>query len=323
MDQYEYDKYVSTVETAKDTLDKYGIAIIPDVLNEEECIATQEGMWDTLQHITQTWDKPIRRDDPASWRELKRLFPKHGMLLQNWEVGHAQFVWNIRQNPKVANVFAHLWKVPKESLLVSFDGVSFSLPPEKTNMGWYRETKYHTDQSPLSPHFDCIQGWVNGFDTNKGDATLAFLEGSHKYHKDLHEKFGVNEKDDWYRIDDLAQLEHFIKVGCTPKRIKCPKGSLVLWDSRTLHTGSEPIKGREKPNFRSCVYVCYRPRTNVSNIIMNKRKKAFEEKRMTSHNPIRSSLFPKNPRTYGAPMPEITELPTPTLTSFGKKLVGY
>jgi hypothetical protein len=320
---YEYEKYKATAGTAKSILEKYGVAIIPNILTEEECNAAQKGMWDTLEYITQTWDNPINRADPTSWREMKKLYPKHAMLIQHWGIGHSQFVWNIRQNPQVAEVFGKLWNCPKEDLLVSYDGVSFHMPPETTNIGWHRETKYHTDQSPLTKDFDCIQGWVNGFDTNEGDATLAFMEGSHKYHKDLHEVLNITEKADWYRLDDPEQVKYFTDKGCSPKRIMCPKGSLVLWDSRTLHSGSEPLKNRSKPNFRCCVYICYKPRYTISKPILNKRIKAFEELRLTSHHPIRSTLFPKYPRTYGGPIPDITDLPVPTLTQLGKKLVGY
>ena len=41
------------------------------------------------------------------------------MLLQNWKIGHSQFVWDIRQNKKVAKVFSKIWNVPSKDLLVS------------------------------------------------------------------------------------------------------------------------------------------------------------------------------------------------------------
>ena len=53
------------------------------------------------------------------------------MLVQYWNVGHAQVSWNVRQNPKIIEIFEHFWKTP--DLQVSYDGLSFNLPPEKTN----------------------------------------------------------------------------------------------------------------------------------------------------------------------------------------------
>jgi hypothetical protein len=47
------------------------------------------------------------------------------MLLQQWGVGHAQALWDLRQNPKIIDIFSKLWGVPAKELLVSFDGASF------------------------------------------------------------------------------------------------------------------------------------------------------------------------------------------------------
>ena len=44
---------------------------------------------------------------------------------------------------------------------------------------------------------------------------------------------------------------------------------------------------------------------------------------MTSHWPAKVKLFPKNPRTYGNPLPEITSIVKPELTELGKKLAGF
>ena len=36
MAEYEYSKYIATKETLRNTIDTYGVAIIPNVLDEEE-----------------------------------------------------------------------------------------------------------------------------------------------------------------------------------------------------------------------------------------------------------------------------------------------
>ena len=45
--------------------------------------------------------------------------------------------------------------------------------------------------------------------------------------------------------------------------------------------------------------------------------------RSTSHWPCKAILFGKKPRTYGRPLPEITNIEPPTLTELGKKLAGF
>ena len=53
--------------------------------------------------------------------------------------------------------------------------MSFHIPPEITGFGWANKTDklwLHTDQSYLRNDFECVQGWINAYDTNEGDATL-------------------------------------------------------------------------------------------------------------------------------------------------------
>ena len=317
------EKYITDIDNLKNTLDEYGVAIIPSVLDENECVAMEDGMWNTLETWTNTWDLPITRDNPESWRNIRDLFPKHSMLIQQWGLGHAQFIWNLRQNPKCANIFAKLWNCDVNDLLVSFDGASFHMPSEITKIGWHRQTWFHTDQSYLRNEFECIQSWVTAFDVNEGDATLAFLEKSHKYHKDFATHFNMKSKDNWYKLNDDKEVDFYKNMGCEEKYITCPRGSMVFWDSRTIHCGVEPRRTRVKQNFRCVVYLCYIPRMMSNEKELKKKVKAFEEMRMTSHWPNKIKLFPKMPRTYGAEVKEISELPSPIINKLGRRLAGY
>ena len=244
------------------------------------------------------------------------------MLVQQWGVGHAQVSWDLRQKEKIVDIFAHFWECNKEDLLCSFDGLSFNFPPEDTKRGWFKNnTWYHADQSFSRQEFECVQSWVTGLDVEDGDATLTVYEGSHKFQKEFTEKFeNAKKKHDWYKLNDFEEL-FYIQKGCRRVNIMCPKGSLVFWDSRTIHCGTEARKNRNNPKFRSVIYLCYQPREKASAAILRKRIKAFKELRTTNHWPTRPKLFPKKPRTYGKPVPEVTQIRPPELTELGKKLL--
>lgn len=323
MAEYEYSKYIATKETLRNTIDTYGVAIIPNVLDEEECTKMVNGMWDFFEHITQSWETPINREKTESWKEFYKLYPMHSMLIQHWNIGHAQVSWDLRQNEKIVDIFSHFWNCKQNDLLVSFDGLSFNLPPEITKRGWYKnKTWHHTDQSYTENKFKCIQSWVSGLDVNDGDATLSIMEGSNKYHKECAEKFNITDKNNWYKLN-AEQESFYIEKGCQYKNIKCPKGSLVFWDSRTIHCGIEASKERKLPNIRAIIYLCYMPRELCSKANLKKKQKAFEELRSTSHWPSNPKLFDKNPRTYGGTLPEITRINPPTISKLGKYLAGY
>jgi hypothetical protein len=323
MDQYEYERYIATPDNVMETIEKYGVAIVPNLLNEHECDKMSTGMWETLEDITQMWTQPISRDNPESWKNIRDLFPLHSMLIQHWTIGHAQFIWDLRQNPKCVDIFSKIWDTPLEDLLSSFDAASFHMPSETTGIGWHRSTWYHSDQSFVNRGFKCVQSWVTAFDVNRGDATLAFYEGSNNYHDEFGDAFGITDKGNWYRMDTDDKIKFYTDRGCLPKRIMCPKGSMVLWDSRTIHCGTEPIKGREKPNFRCVAYLCYMPRSMATKKKLEKKIKAFEEMRMTTHWPCEVKLFAKTPRTYGQEVPEILSLERPEIGPLGRRLVGY
>lgn len=330
---YEYEKYKCMPQTMEETLKKYGVAIIPSVLNKDECNDMIKGMWETLEYITQDFENtktdggPIKREDESTWRSFYNLFPGHSMLVQHWGVGHAQYVWNVRQNPKILDIFSKIWKVSPKELLVSFDGVSYHLPPEKTGKGWYKPKEggwLHSDQSFTRNDFECIQSWVTAFDVNEGDASLVILEGSHLYHKEFSERFDWSDRSDWGKLSQPSHYEFYEKEkGCNRTVIKCPKGSVVLWDSRTIHSGQEPVKTRKKCNFRSVVYLCYTPRYLASPKDLEKKKKYFEEQRMTNHWPHKIKVFGKKPYTRGKSIPNVRNLPVPFLNPIGKYLAGY
>lgn len=322
-DEDQCQKYYATSENVKSVLEEYGVAIIPSVLDNKECEDMVNGMWSFLETITAKFDVPIRRDDQNSWKSFYDLYVLHSMLMQHWKIGHAQFVWNIRQNRKVVSIFAKLWDVKEEELLVSFDGASFHLPSEVTKRGYYRGNDWlHCDQSFVGSKFECVQSWVTGLDVNQGDATLTFLEGSHSHHAEFGEEHNLISKDDWHKLSE-EEMKWYAKKGCKKRNILCPKGSLVLWDSRTIHAGKEALKDRQEQNFRCVVYLCYTPRSLITEANRKKKVKYFEEMRMTTHWPHKVKVFAVNPRTYGKAIPEITDILSPVLNDLGRRLAGY
>jgi ectoine hydroxylase-related dioxygenase (phytanoyl-CoA dioxygenase family) len=322
-DNYLFEKFTCTKETLEETIQKYGVAIIANVLDDRECQEMVSGIWDFLENITHEWEIPLNRDNKDSWRDFYKLYPMHSMLLQHWGVGHTQASWDVRQNMKIVELFAYFWKCDVNDLLVSFDGLSFGMPPEVTKKGWNRNnTWYHTDQSFTTPDFKCIQSWVTGIDVNEGDATLSFLEGSNKYHDIFKNKYGITDKSNWYKLTKEQQT-FYMEQGCNIQNIKCPKGSMVFWDSRTIHCGIEASKNRIIPNIRAVIYLCYMPRNLCSKANLKKKQKAFNELRTTSHYPCNIKLFPKTPRTYGGDIPKIKLIQEPILNELGKTLAGF
>ena len=329
MERYEGERYFATKDDVSDVIAKYGIAIIPSILDNNEIKEMIDGMWDYLETVTSKFDTPISRSNSATWREFRHLLPLHSMMLQWWKVGHAQFIWNLRQNRKIAEIFCRIYEdhsgedLTPEDLLVSFDGASFHLPPEKSNgLGWetFRGC-LHCDQTFTKNDFRCVQSWITGPEVRKGDATITFFEKSHLLHKELAERFEITCTKDWYKLE--KENDFLVEKCGEPKFIMCPPGSLVLWDSRLAHCGSRAIKDRQSENIRCIAYISYKERSKITSANLKKKQKAFNEMRMTTHDACKVKLFPVHPRLYDNPLPDIADIPKPILSSLGKKLAGF
>lgn len=321
------EKYTAqTIEDIVPIVGKYGIAIYENVLSPEECESTLSKTWDFFEELYPI----IERNDPDTWKYIHDLKPLHGMLFQHWGIGHAQYVWDVRNNPKIILIFQVIWdciikaKYPgrqenTQDLKVSFDGASFGVPPENTNRGWHTKDWFHIDQRfiPFSSsvelekdtvfsNMQCIQSWVTTEDVGPEDGTLSVLEGSNI----LHTKIGpllydvaspkIKDKlykDDWYKFS-TDELNTYYRE-CPRVDVQCKAGSMVFWDSRTVHCGRGPIRKRKEKKFRNVIYLCYMPSFMVSDKIQAKRRKAYENLRTTSHWPNKAKLFPKMPRIYG------------------------
>ena len=82
----EYKNYdVTSVEEAKQALETFGVAVLPNQFTEESCQEVRDEIWQDIGHITQG---RFDVDDPSTWRNFYDFQPKNGMLLQHWGVGH-------------------------------------------------------------------------------------------------------------------------------------------------------------------------------------------------------------------------------------------
>tara|TARA_B100000795_G_scaffold270042_1_gene262138 strand:- start:5299 stop:6264 length:966 start_codon:yes stop_codon:yes gene_type:complete len=302
-DVYEFEKYLTDMENIKKTIEKYGVAICP-ILDNYECEEMINNKWNLLEYLTKDFEIPIDRYNKNTYNQILELFPNHKMLLQHWKVGHSELVWKVRQNPKVKQAFSKIWNT--DDLIVSFDGVSIYILDKPTRI---QNSWFHVDQSYTRNNFECIQSWINAYDTNEGDATLVILENSNNFHKEFKEKFDITDKKDWFKLQNKEQYEFYINNNCLEKKIKCPKGFGVFWDSRTLHYGNPVDKtSPDNFNFRCVVYICMTPRILANQKELDKRKKAFNDLRMISHWPHKVRLLSKYPQTYGKKIKNIKDI---------------
>jgi hypothetical protein len=330
-----------TIKQAALDLEEKGYAVVPGVFEPEFCDGIKAQLWDWMRRTTQGRVKP---NDPSTWNSVNWV-PHTHYIVQHYKMGHSKAVWAARKHPNAIKVFAHLYGTDK--LTVSYDGACLWPAPEglpgegedesnsddvasastsadsapKKKKKWPRDNIWlHADQSPYATDRMCVQGFAN-FEEVDGqwDSTLKVIPGSHKKHEDLVSKHGIRpemggkqagkpDKNHWYKFTE-EELERIYGKDFREKvvRVSAPKGSIVLWDSRTVHQNCPPIKGRPIARDRAIVYLCYGPADWMSDAeVKNKAQRAIEE-RMSSHWPWQTKLFGKSPRTYGRVLPDFDE----------------
>jgi hypothetical protein len=344
--------WCATVETAKEKLREHGVAVLLNALDKDGVQKMQDGMWDTLGWMSQNMETPIVRGDPKTYATAREFAPNHGALFQGWRgLAHRQHIWDAREAAALA--FAEIWGCAPEELLCSFDATSMGIVhlAEPSSTGWERGNVWlHVDQSPTRPEFECVQSWISGEDVEAGDATLRVMPGTHLQMREFAEHFGITETKDWYKLT-AEERAWFAEQGYEDIRIMAPAGSLVLWDSRLVHSGAAPLREAQNQKPRNVVYVCMQPRhvtvrgmdqgmekrrlttkeMKTLETTLKKRRAIFDPTndsrflRMTTHWPRKVLLFGTFPRSYG-PKPESwSKVPTgemPKLTSLQRRLAG-
>jgi len=128
----------------------------------------------------------------------------------------------------------------------------------------------------------------------------------------------------------LSDMEHPLLASRPLIKICAPKGSIILFDSRTFHCGVAPfgsvLREDNTPRFRMCNYVSMQPRSSATEKELAKRISLYEKGRMTGHW-CSGHYFkenPENPRTYGSTVnnrPEVIEIAP--LNPLRMRLIGY
>lgn len=296
-------------------LEEQGYCVIPQVLSTSETELLYQRVWH--EFIEKAWPS-CRMDDRSNWAEV---FPRHNYIgIFAGPAGQTQVMWDLRQDPRIIDVFAKVWNTT--DLIVSMDGMSFMCPTE------IREGNIkpwpHVDQAIVrrqnnvehndNPGIDfvsesllktqpyTIQGQFLFEDSFAGDGGFYCIPKSHLRfsefapqletidamdipksekreirHKFLNEFFGFNTDENFYSI----------------KQITAPRGSLILWDSRTIHWNQHADKKRpnsDNPKVRMVGYLCYVPKTRLTEEGRIRRSIAFENGVSTGHNPTYPEL---------------------------------
>jgi len=206
-------------------------------------------------------------------------------------IGQSQVLWFLRGLPTLKRVFADVWGT--DQLVTSFDGAGVFRPYghdpnwkiQKTDQGWC-----HVDQAHRKPGLHCVQGLITLKDATEDTGGLVVVPGSHRFFSsDILQNY-KQSKNGWNFIEVRANDPVLTEGKGGPKLVCAKAGDLILWDSRTIHCNTLPLRDNREllhgnDLIRAVAYICMTPASWCSPDVAKYRANAFTRGVTTSHWP--------------------------------------
>lgn len=201
-------------------------------------------------------------------------------------MAHSEAMWALRTRPEVRQLFEGLYDTT--DLIVSFDGVTRKAPGSSGLV-----LGNHVDQTQDETH--CVQCVIALTKSDRRTGTLQLMKGSHELFAETLRRWGPAVPSAWQFMEIGA--DDALAARC---ELVCPElapGDAILWDSRMVHSVTEPL---DEQSTRLVAYVCMVPRAWASANTLKRRRAAFLRGASSTHWP---HLFVARGERNGPPRP--------------------
>ena len=268
--------------------DEHGYLVVPGLIPAAQVDAVVDAIWEFLD---------FDRHDPSGW--YQKPHRHNGMV----EMYHHQALWDVRQNPRVHELFSELFG--REDLWVFLDRANFKPPPNPAHPEYDHPGMVHWDldvrQQPLPYQ---IQGVLYLVDTRAGEGGFQCVPGVHRW---------VSEWAQGRTDEDIRhqQLHERFPDEMTPVvEVEAQAGDFIIWNSALPHGNHR--NGSPKP--RLAQYVRCFPAEPDNHELCAARIQSWRQRAHPSFQNPRA--FPGDPRRREA------ESPPAELSPLGRRLLG-
>ena len=209
-------------------LNREGYVIFKNVATEAQVDDYFEKLWAFLKDRFK-----VDRDDINTWDAIPSN--EFGIILR-FGIGQSDYMWSVRQNENVRNIFAEVWDVGVDELITDFGGTVVFRPANCTNRWRTSEKWFHVDQNGMSsPGRQTVQGSMSLTKQTPESGGMVVIPKSWHQHDELSErasKYWGADKDTQFLMVPPSDA---VLQRASPVFITSEPGDLILWDSRTVH----------------------------------------------------------------------------------------
>lgn len=288
--------------------DEYGVCVITNVIPDDEC----DNIMDNIVTNFENLGTGLDRNKPNTWDTYNLpVMTRPGMFQAT--MCNLPIIWKTKVNPNIVRIFETLYGKFRGTtdLILSNDGMNIKhgehgpFNDEKIyGTGKKKETAKakiesndlrndwaHIDQTIDADIYRCIQGQL--VMTNTTSAFRCTPKSHRLLYNILVDHGMAGQPGNWFKFNltQKQEIKEFVEgKGCTwQPAIYAPKGSFIVWNSACIHSakfadhGEKATKEDPFKNWRGVLYLCYRPRQDMTNTEIAKKYKCIKENRVMNH----------------------------------------
>ena len=258
--------------------DDNGHVVIRDIISSFD---TEKLKNTFLTDIENMVENGIKRDDPSTFTKPNRPGVCSVGIIKDPDSGFAHSLTAYTARKLSTPFFKTLYHTDK--LQSSFDGGSIYpnwkfLPNERTKPSWL-----HIDQGHSLKDINCSQALLTLLPANETTGSLLVVPKSHKRHPEILGSIPYTKKN-YIPLNKDNEIHKKIVEDTGLHLVSAPAGSLIVWNSRTIHSNTCALK---KPTsneayLRLAIYVCMMP-TREDEETLKFRKEALDNYYQTNH----------------------------------------
>jgi len=191
-------------------------------------------------------------DVPGQWPAATPVGPPGKGMATTLGLAHGEFAWGVRLSKQLRRIYSLLHATPAEEMCVGLDQPFFTAgsvgadgqPTGNTeNAFWmHADQNKHAGLSGVLPSFQGV-AYINASDTEQSSTTVLQLRSHNDgtYETLMDDPVMKSSKGHFGKVEAMSGEEQravlLQRAHEQARRVPAPAGSVLLWDSRTLHQG--------------------------------------------------------------------------------------